>query len=311
MKYMNKAIKSAVLLICFNRPNTTQIVFDSIRRVRPGKLYIAIDGPRNNRPDERHLCTEVLGITQKVDWECNVEYLIRSKNVGCKLGVTTAITWALKNEDRIIIIEDDIVAPPAFYYFADEMLEKYRNEEKISIVSGNNYTPLEGCKSDYLFSKYGHIWGWATWKRVWEPFDVELPELESDMTNGYLKELGLKTYELKYFSKLSKKIKTLIQNGQINTWDYQFVYYRIRNNLMSIIPKVNLASNIGINSSRTDYKSKSNTNYYPAVPDFVARKHPEKVECNLIYDQYHFKKYINKRPSFIKLLLVKAFKNFH
>jgi len=311
MTQINQHIKSAVLLICFNRPDTTKVVFESIRKVKPKKLYVAIDGARISKPGESDLCAKVLKITKDIDWDCEVEYLIRDKNLGCKMGVTTAISWALTNEDRIIIIEDDIIAAPAFYYFADQMLEKYKNEKNIAAVSANNYTPIEDSQNDYFFSKYGHIWGWATWKRAWDAFDVEVPYIDSDIKNGYLKRLGLETQELKYFNKLAKKISRLIHNGQINTWDYQFVYYRIRNQFISIVPKVNLASNIGINSSRINSKTKINTNYYPAVGDFIVQKHPQKVECNLIYDQYHFKSHINRKPSFIKRALAKVLKSFH
>jgi len=166
MQKINKVLKSAVLLICFNRPDTTEIVFDSIRKVGPVKLYVAIDGPRIGNPEDAKLCKEVLEITKNVDWECDVQYLVQDKNLGCKLGVTGAITWALTHEDRIIIIEDDIVAVPAFYYFADEMLEKYKYQKNVAAVSANNYTPIEDDQNDYLFSKYGHIWCRATWKRT-------------------------------------------------------------------------------------------------------------------------------------------------
>lgn len=307
----HKELKSAVLLICFNRPDTTKVVFESIRKVEPKKLYVAIDGPRINKPEENDLCAQVLQITKNVDWVCDAEYLIRDKNLGCKIGVTTAISWALTNEDRIIIIEDDIVAAPAFFYFADEMLEKYKNEKEIAAVSANNYTPMEDIQNDYFFSKHGHIWGWATWKRAWEPFDVEVPYIQSDIENGHLKTLNLETQELKYFNKRAKKINDQIKNGRINTWDYQYAYYRLRNELLSIVPKVNLASNIGINSSRTNSKSKTNTNYYPAITDFIVQNHPDKVECNLIYDRHHFKAHINKKAPFIKRVIFRISTIFH
>lgn len=300
---MNRTISSPVLLICFNRPDTTQIVFNSIREIQPAKLYVAIDGPRDNKPKERELCAQVLEVTKKVDWNCNVKYLVREKNLGCKLGVTQAITWALKNEDRIIIIEDDIVAASSFYYFADEMLEKYKNVENIAMISANNYTPLKNYESDYLFSKYGHIWGWATWKRAWNKFDVELPLIGSDIKNGYLKKIGIQGEELKYYQKKSKNIKNLLDSGKINTWDYQFGYFRVRNSYLSVVPKENLASNIGISSSRTNEQSKINRNYYPSSDNFSVRNHPKEVACDQNYDNYHFKHHINKNPSFIKRIL--------
>ncbi len=152
-----------VLLIAFNRPDTTEQVFQKIREVKPLKLYVAIDGPRENKEGEAELIEKVKKIVREVDWECDVKHLFREKNVGCKMGVYGAISWALENEDRIIVIEDDIIAVPSFFYFADELLERYKDDNRIAMISANNYTPLNDT-SDYLFTKYGHIWGWATWK---------------------------------------------------------------------------------------------------------------------------------------------------
>lgn len=307
---VSNIIETPVLLIAFNRPDTTMIVFDTIREVRPKKLYVAIDGPRSNKKDEAELCKQVLHITQNVDWECDAQYLIREKNLGCKLGVTGAIRWALTNEDRVIVIEDDIVAVPAFFSYAQELLEKYKDNERIAMISGNQYTPIE-MDNDYLFTKYGHIWGWATWKRVWNKFDVNLPDLKSDIENGKISEIGLSKKEKNYLQKYAKNILSLISDKSINTWDYQFAYFRIRNQLLSIAPRTNLASNIGIDSSRTDAKSLINRHYYPADDSFILTKHPAIIECNTVYDKHHFKKHINRKTSLIKRAYRKVLKNLN
>jgi len=295
--YLN--IKTPILLIGFNRPDTTQQAIDKIRAVQPAKLYVAVDGPRYNKPGEAELVKSVRQIVQQIDWPCNVKYLFRENNLGCKLGVTSAISWALTNEDRIIIIEDDIVAAPSFFYFAEVLLEKYKDDHRIAMISANNYTPINSVDSDYLLSKYGHIWGWATWKRVWAKFDVDIPYLKRDIENNHLKTLGLPNDEMRYLRKYAKNILFLIENDKINTWDYQFAYYRVRNNLLSIVPRINLASNIGTSSSRTDSVNASNENYYPADDSFVLLKHPTRVEHDKAYDHYHFKKHLNKRTPFI------------
>ena len=289
---MKQIIETPVLLIAFNRPDTTKVAFNAIREVKPKKLYVAIDGPRNQIQGEEELCKQVLQITQNVDWECDTQYLIREKNLGCKYGVSGAISWALENEDRVIIIEDDIVPAATFFSFAEELLEKYKDDERIAMISANQYTPIK-MENDYLFTNYGHIWGWATWKRVWDNFDVDLPYMEDDIKNGYLKTMNFSRNKLKSFERYSKGMFNSIKRLNINTWDYQFVYFILRNNLLSIAPRVNLASNIGTSSSRIDTVAKINKNYYPADESFNLYKHPNKIECDMEYDEHHFKNHIS------------------
>lgn len=309
---MNKHfnLEAPVLLIGFNRPDTIQQVFEKIREVQPAKLYVAVDGPRHNKVGEAELVEKVRQLVQQVDWQCNVKYLFRENNLGCKRGVSGAISWALENEDRVIIVEDDIVAVQSFFSFADELLEKYKDDERIAMISANNYTPLDFMTSDYLFSKYGHIWGWATWKKVWDKFDVDLPYLKEDLQKGFLKTIGLPKDEMRYFEKYAKKIIFLKENNTVNTWDYQFAYYRIRNSLLSIVPRVNLASNIGTTSSRTDIIDLINKNYYAADNSFILSEHPDKVECDLEYDKHHFKNHINRKSPLIRRIISKALRTF-
>lgn len=303
-------LEAPVLLIGFNRPDTTQQVFDKIREVQPAKLYFAVDGPRHNQEGEAELVANVKQIVKQVDWQCNVKCLFRGNNLGCKFGVSGAISWALENEDRVIIVEDDIVAVPSFFHFAEELLEKYKDDDRIAMISGNNYTPINTIKCDYLFSKYGHIWGWATWKRVWDKFDVNLPYLKEDIEKEYLKTLGLQTEEMKYFEKYARNILYLIENNKMNAWGYQFSYYRIRNSLLSIVPRVNLASNIGTTSSRTDNIALTNEHFYAADNNFNLSNHPDNVACDLDYDKHHFKKHINRKSPLITRIIRKALTTF-
>lgn len=309
---MNIKIAAPVLLIAFNRPDTTEQVFQKIRETQPAILFVAVDGARLNKTGEDELVENVKQIVKQVDWECEVKYLFSDKNLGCKQAVVSAISWALKEKDRVIIIEDDIIPSPSFFLFAQELLEKYEDDDRIAMISANNYTPIKELEQDdYLFTKYGHIWGWATWKRVWNQFDVDLPYLKNDLENEYLKTAILSKAELKYMTKYANNILRMQESNLINTWDAQFAYYRIRNSLLSIIPRVNLASNIGINSSRTDTNAKINKHYFPAVSSFVLLKHPSQIECNLSYDKYHFENHISNKTSIIKRVIRKMQRIFH
>tara|TARA_R110002124_G_C8974716_1_gene515919 strand:+ start:77376 stop:78308 length:933 start_codon:yes stop_codon:yes gene_type:complete len=292
---MKHNCEAPVLLIAFNRPDTTLEVMKVLEVVKPLKLYVAIDGPRTNRPEEVELTNEVAQITKQINWDCEVKYLIREKNVGCKLGVSGAITWVFESEDRAIIIEDDIIAAPTFFSFAENLLERYKTDERVAMISANNYTPLNNLDGDYLFSQYGHIWGWATWKRVWDQFDVEVPEIHKAVKSNLNQMWFTSSSEKKYLKRYFTKLATSLKNKAINTWDIQFVFFRFQNNLLSIVPRVNLASNIGENSSREDNNdSKPMEHYYASDKDFTLKNHPEKVEWNKEYDAYHFNNHIDK-----------------
>jgi hypothetical protein len=301
---MNVSIKAPIVLIAFNRPDTTKIAFESIRKVKPETLYVAIDGPRRHKPGEAELCNQVLKVTKDIDWDCQVKYLVREENLGCKYAVSGAISWALENEDRVIVIEDDIVAPSAFFNFAEELLEKYKDDDRIAMISGNNYTPIKPMDGDYLFSKYGHIWGWATWKRQWGKFNVEVPEIQDAVETDFDKMQFINKQERKFYKKYFKKLASRIANKTENSWAPQFMFFRYQNRLLSIVPKVNLASNIGVISSRINAITRGDENFYPADETFNLKKYPEKISENVGYDKYHFNTHINK-SSFVDKAIYK------
>ncbi len=170
-------MRSPVLFLVFNRPDSTRKVFDAIRSARPPKLYITADGPRPDRPAEAKLCSEVRAIASAVDWPCEVKTLFRESNLGCKAGVSSGITWFFSHEDEGIILEDDVLPVPTFFNFCDEMLERYRDDARVSMISGcnlisNHFSP----KQSYFFSRYNLIWGWATWRRAWQHYDVAMTQ---------------------------------------------------------------------------------------------------------------------------------------
>lgn len=294
-----------VLLIAFNRPDTTIRVMETLEKVRPQKLYVAIDGPRESRPQEAKAVQEVIAIVQNVSWDCETEYLVRPQNVGCKLGVSGAISWVFEHEEKAIIIEDDIIAVPSFFNFAEVLLDRYQTDERIAMISANNYTPLPRPGQDYLLSQYGHIWGWATWKRVWDSFDVAVPEIHEAVKNNFSEidfaSKAAKRHSIRYFKKLAKTL----QNKTENTWDSQFTYFRFHNHLLSIVPRVNLASNIGEESSRDDTNhSKPMEHYYESDTKFALAQHPDHLEWDKKYDTHHFENHINK-TSFFKKVKIK------
>ena len=165
-----------VLFIIFNRVETTKRVFEAIRNVRPLKLYVAADGPRPGNDADKVNCDEVRKIIDDVDWPCEIKTLFQDQNLNCGRAPSTAITWFFEHEEEGIILEDDCLPSTSFFRFCHELLAYYRHDNRVMHIGGNNF--LEGWQKDpdysYYFSRSGHIWGWATWRRAWQTFDFDM-----------------------------------------------------------------------------------------------------------------------------------------
>ena len=164
-----------VLFLIFNRPETTIQVFSAIKKAQPNRLYIAADGPRPEYPDEVNHCKIARTIATNVDWDCEVKTLFRDQNLGCRLAVSQAIDWFFEQEPEGIILEDDCLPNQSFFWFCKELLEKYRNETRIMHIGGTNFQfGKNRTNYSYYFSRYAHIWGWASWRREWKYYDEKL-----------------------------------------------------------------------------------------------------------------------------------------
>lgn len=234
--------KTPILFIIFNRQDTTQKVFDAIRKYKPRELYIAADGPRENKLGEKEKCEEARKITEEIDWPCKVKRLYRDKNLGCKYAVSGAIDWFFKNVEEGIILEDDCLPNSSFFTFCEQMLSLYRNDKKVMCISGDNFLPKEKQKNNgYYFSKYVHIWGWASWRRAWKNYDVDMKTWSKIKTTNKLSNYFVNFLEKMYWN----TIFNATSKGKINTWDYQFVCHVWKNSGFALVPSTNLVSNIG------------------------------------------------------------------
>ena len=249
-------MKSAVLFLIFNRPDTTSVAFERIREVQPPKLYIAADGPRANKDGDAEKCARTRDVVRNIDWECEVKTLFRDTNLGCGKGVSSAITWFFENEEEGIIIEDDIIPHPDFFKYCDEMLERYRHDARIQLIAGRNAF-YEGYNSEYSYymSSLFHIWGWASWRRVWETYEFDTKKLSLDEFMMKLRKRGLPHSTLKFWNHIFK----MMQAGKCDTWDYQLYINQILNDRYTIIPYVNMTENIGFNSKDATHTAEENT----------------------------------------------------
>ena len=152
-----------VPFLIFNRPNTTHAVFESIRVAQPPRLYVAADGPRRYKIGEKDLCQQARSIATNVDWPCKVRTLFREEILGCRRAVSSAIDWFFENEEEGIILEDDCLPHPTWFRFAEELLERFRDDERIMCISAQHFQGTNHLlDSSYFFSRYNYCWGWAS-----------------------------------------------------------------------------------------------------------------------------------------------------
>lgn len=251
-------LNTAVLFLVFNRLDTTKQVFEAIRQAKPPRLYVAADGARANKEGEAEKVQAVRDyIMQNIDWECEVKTLFREKNLGCKYAVSGAITWFFENEEQGIILEDDCLPSQSFFWYCEKMLDLYKNDERIMMVTGTNYLlDIQGeVQKPYIFSRHFSIWGWATWKRAWSTYDPEL-----DGCHAFLK--NEKDYSYLSLSKQEdlfyKSLINHVISKKVDTWDFQWVFNCIYNYGLCITPSVNLISNLGVDGAHANGRTENN-----------------------------------------------------
>ncbi len=272
-----------ILFLVFNRPDTTQVVFNRIREVQPARLYIAADAPREGRDDEKLRCKEVKEIVSKVDWPCEVRHLYRDKNLGCKIAISSAISWFFEQEEQGIILEDDCLPDLSFFPFCEELLERYKDDQRIGHIGGNCFLPgIVKNGWSYDFCNITHIWGWATWRRVWKNMDVNFPFWEKYPERR--KSLFCNKWEEIYFNSFIPD--ALYHRHGLNPWGV-FYYYMLRTqHQLSIYPSVNLVTNIGLGDPNATHTTKNaHKLFVPSTPIHFPLKHPEYIMCNREIDR--------------------------
>lgn len=238
----------------FNRPDTTRQVFETIRAAKPGKLLVIADGPRPNKPGEAEKCAAARAIIDEVDWDCDVQKNFSETNMGTCPRVSSGITWAFELVDKAIILEDDCVASPSFFQYCEELLDRYENDERVMMVSGGNHLFGHAEATDsYYFSRYPHIWGWATWRRAWAHYDVEMtrwPEIRDR-----------KLFD-QYFPKLTERyhwegiFEYVVYRGRVDTWAWRWFYSIWANSGLCATPVRNLVRNVGFDADATHTNAK-------------------------------------------------------
>jgi hypothetical protein len=291
-----------VVFIIFSRPEVTLRTFSEIARIKPKKLLVVGDGPRKGMPREDKRVLEARNIISRVDWNCEVVTNFSEENLGCKRRVSTGLDWVFSLVNEAIILEDDCLPNRSFFIFCQEMLEKYRGYPEIGMISGANFQ--KGNRrgdSDYYFSKYMHIWGWATWSDRWQnSYDVDMRSWPSFRKSRDFLEVTKSPSNKRYWEAIFEKV----YRGKIDTWDYQWLFANWLHKRCSIIPNSNLISNIGFGAGATHTKIKSEISNLPVQELAFPLKHPNSIVISVTADQFMERnEYATGIATFIKKVI--------
>ena len=300
-----------ILFLTYNRPQHTKKSLKSILKIKPKKIYISNDGPKNNDLDKKKV-KKVRECLNNISKKIKVRKKINNFNIGCKKANSTAIDWFFSHEREGIILEDDCIASQNFFFFCQMMLKKNKNNKNIFCASGSNFQNKKITNHSYYFSKYNHCWGWATWRNKWKKNDVKIkfwPKLS-------------KTYDWNNFHKTKTEKKywdiifNKVYNNRIDSWAYPWMLSVWKNKGITIIPQINLVDNIGqgidgTHSYFSKYKKKKKREM-----NLKKLSHPKKIKINVDADQFvftdHFKGHLHIWPRkgfyLLKLLLINPVK---
>jgi hypothetical protein len=274
-------MNTPVAYIVFNRPESTQRVFAEIRRARPETLFIIADGPRDGVPADAEKCAAVRAIVENVDWPCTVHRLYSKVNLGCKVRPASGIDAVFQEVEECIILEDDCLPDPSFFPYCAELLARYRDDTRIMCVGGSNFQEGQTRgEASYYYSLFAHSWGWATWRRAWKKFDVDMPLWPAFRDSGMLGRLFGNANDVRFWTREFDAV----HSGRLNTWDWQWMFACWSQSGLVCLPNVNLIENLGFGEDATHTEGDTlavprRTLTFPLRhPDYVMRDEEDVIQ---------------------------------
>ena len=248
-------------------------------------MYIAADGPREDFFEDITKVNKVREIVTAVNWNCEVKTLFHDNNLGCKNAVSSSINWFFEHEEQGIILEDDCLPHPDFFRFCDVLLDLYKNDDRVWVITGNNFqNGIKRGKGSYYFSRYNHVWGWATWRRAWKHYQGDISfwsnwKKSKDWKNKLPDRIERRNWQ---------KIFNQVYKGNINSWAYPWTACVWYHGGLTATPNVNLVSNIGFGSDSTHTKNKESSFTFMSTESIGTIRHPSEVVLNYAADRYTF-----------------------
>ena len=293
--HIQSELHTPIAFIIFNRPKMTERVFAEIARAKPKQLFIIADGPRSHVPDDVDHCAAAQQIVERIGWDCEVFRNYSETNLGCKLRVSSGINWVFQQVEEAIILEDDCLPHPSFFRFCQELLDKYCLEARVMHISGSNFFPNIPVPDSYYFSRYPYIWGWATWRRAWQLYDVEV----SKWADERFQQQYLEQFEDKFEKHALKKRFDTIRLGEIDTWDYQWTFACTASEGLAATPSRNLVTNIGFGQGATHTADRNDkTANLPLQAMMFPLQHPLQVTRNVELDTMRVKQTFHPESLF-------------
>jgi hypothetical protein len=279
-------------MLIFNRPAETARVFAEIAKARPPRLFVVADGPRPDYPDDPTRCAEARAVIEHVDWPCEVLTNYAETNMGLRHRVASGLDWAFSLADELIVLEDDCVPHPTFFRFCDELLAHYRHDTRIMTISGDNFQyGRRRTRYSYYFSRYNHCWGWASWRRAWNYFDMDMKLWPEVRDGGWLDDILADPLATAYW-------KTIFQRNyedKINSWAYRWTFACWVQSGLTILPNENLISNVGHGEAGTHTKgSSAPAANIPALPMAFPLQHPPFVIRDTQADDFSQKNHFQR-----------------
>lgn len=276
------SLKTPIAFFIFNRPHLTQKVFDAIRHAKPAILLVIADGPQCDRLDEANLCTQTRAVIQQVDWPCQVLTDFSKVNLGCKRRVSSGLNWVFEIVERAIILEDDCLPHPTFFPFCEDLLDYYANDTRVMTISGDNFQfGRQRTQDSYYFSRYNHCWGWASWQRAWRYYDVDMKLWPTVKQGDWLHDLLGDDRTVRYWTDIFEDVA----NDRLDTWDYQWTFACWVQNGLTILPNVNLVSNLGFDIDATHTTAASPLGNLPTIAMQFPLQHPAFMIRNVQADR--------------------------
>jgi hypothetical protein len=276
-------MNTPIVLIIFKRPETTKKVLEAIRQARPEMLFVIADGPRLDREGEAEKCAETRSIVDQIDWNCEVIKNYSDVNLGCGRRVSSGLDWVFSQVEEAIILEDDCLPHQTFFPFCEELLKLYRNDLSISSISAQNFYDINTDQKSYHFSRYPHVWGWATWKRAWQHYDFYLNDWIKNTEKTLLSSILTDSNAVRTWEEILQNV----YDKKIDTWDYQWTFSCWLQNSLSIHPCTNLVMNIGFGVDAT-HTANSNSPFasLPITAMQFPLQHPSSIIRDIQADDY-------------------------
>ncbi len=285
---MRGGLSTPVVLTLFNRADVAGRVLNAIRAAQPTRLFVIADGPRPEVKTDLERCAATRAVLDQLDWPCRVERNFSATNLGPRICIARGLDWVFDQIPEAIILEHDCLPHVSFFRFCEELLERYRGESRVGMISGDNFQFGRNDppnNESYYFSRLCPIWGWATWRRAWKHYDVEMKEWRSLRRSKWLADICHNAVAENYWK---RQFDSCLENHRdsLQSWDLPWLFTCWRQNMLSIIPKVNLVSNIGFGEEAVH--TRRATVYANAKTEAVEfpLAHPRDIVVNERADQY-------------------------